>query len=110
MELRRFAAQLFDLGARGVGLEERVIDHRRHAARRAAGGMHAQPRRAGVEHAAQPRRTAIGLHRVTAAMGRRSSRPLRCQQLFRDDLDQPLQILWVHGRPSSLRIFISRLM
>ena len=54
--------------------------------------------------------TAVGLHRVAGAASRHTSGPLRCQQLFCDDLDQPLQVLWIHGRPSSLRIFIRRLM
>ena len=63
------------------------------AARRAAGRVQAEPRRAGIEHAAQPVRAAV----VAARRGRRTATArrgaaLRRQHLFGDDVDEPLKI------------------
>ena len=57
--------------ARRVRLEQRVVDHRRDAGRRAAASACSPTRvRAGVEHAAQPVRTAVVEHRVARAARR----------------------------------------
>ena len=69
------------------------------AARSAAAGVDADPRRAGVEHAAQPVGAAIERHRVAAALPRQRTRPaaLRRHHLLGDDVDEPLEILWVRA-------------
>ena len=71
--------------------------------------MKAKPRCAGVEYAPQLRRAAVGLHRVTTA-ARGNAQALGREQFLRDDLDESLQILWIHGRSSNRRILTSRLM
>ena len=58
-ELRGLAAQLFDLLTRGIGLQQGVIDHRRHTCRGATGGVHADARGTRLEHALQAIRATV---------------------------------------------------
>ena len=117
-ELGRLAAQLLDLGARRVRLEQRVIDHRR---RRRRARRRSRAGRAGVAPASSTPRSRSGSSR-RRPHDRRSALEAgqgawRRDHLLGDDLDQPLEILWVqhacHSRParsSSRRIFTSRRM
>ena len=93
LELRRFGAQLLDILARGIGLEERVIDHRRDAGRRAAGRVHTDPRGAGVDDAPEPIWTTVVEHTVALTPDRR---PARSHQLLNDDVDQVSELVLRH--------------
>jgi hypothetical protein len=94
VELRRFAAQLLDVRERGVRLQQRVIDHRRDGAGRTGGGVHAQARCAGIDHAAQPVRTTVSGRGMTgAALPGTAAQPLRGEHLVGDDVNQTLEIL-----------------
>ena len=101
VELRRFPAELLDLRPRRIRLQQRVIDHRRDAARRSAGRVHPEPARAGIDDAAQPVGTAVEQHGVAAASRRPgASRRLRGHHLLGDEVDEPLEILGCQHRVS----------
>ena len=76
LELGRLAAQLLDVVRGRVGLEQRVIDHRCERRSEPPVRVQAQPRGAGVDHAAEAIGTAIEEHGVARAPdGGRASRP-----------------------------------
>ena len=104
-ELRRFAAQLLDLFAGGVRLEQGVVDHARHAGRRPRRSRagRAAWRRHRSSSAAGPGSSPRAPHGRLHGPGRRRG-PLRGDHFFGDDLDEPLKVLWVqHATLDSVR-------
>ena len=73
-----------------------MVDHRRDAARRAAGGVQPEARRAGIEHAAKTIRAAF----VRAANGTRTATARGAdsarRELLDDDLNEALQVERLH--------------
>jgi hypothetical protein len=94
LELRSLAAQLLDVLPRGIRLQQRVIDHRRHAGRCASRRVQPDASGAGVENPAQAIRTAVVEHRVARAAPLRADGGRR--QLADNRVDQPLQFLSRH--------------
>ena len=66
-ELRRLAAERFDLALRRVRLQQRVVDHRRHVAGTASDGMETKPGRTGLDDRGHATRAALVEHRVAGA-------------------------------------------
>ena len=116
-ELRRLAAEVLDVLTRGVGLEQRVVDHRRDTRRRPAERVDADAGGPRVDHRPQPIGTAVAQDAVARARRHGTARRRRGRRhLGHDDVDQPLQLVPGHliGHlvicASRSRIFASRRM